>query len=103
MTDNLLFYGTGMGIGALLSISFWQKEERSAWLTSAAILVPLLWTLILVAGRGTMDLSLLYDVREMNYSMPKNRATFWLMPMFASFLIFGVIWIEKNRMTRGSG
>jgi len=98
MVSNLIFYGSNLGLGFLFSLYFLDREERSKGLTIAAILTPLLWTLILSAGKGTTDLIKLYDYEQMNYGSSRNRALFWAMPMFCSFFAFGCLWIEICRI-----
>ena len=98
MNPNLLFYGSGFLMGLMCSVVFWHKEERSKGLLIALIAIPLLWTLIVAAGKETMDLKLLYDINHMNYSYPQNKVIFWMVPVLEVSLLFGAIWIEKNRI-----
>ncbi|MCH6257312.1 hypothetical protein MLD52_12200 [Puniceicoccaceae bacterium K14] len=98
MTSNLIFYGSNLGLGFIFSFFFWEKEERNTVLYSAAILIPVFWTLTLAAGKNTLSLIELYDYGRMNYSFTKNRVTFWIVPMFWAMFVFGCVWIEKNQL-----
>jgi len=97
MVSNLIFYGSNLGLGILFSYYFWDTDKRSKAMIASSILIPILWTLILIAGKGTTNLIDLYDVEKMNYGFKKNRVTFWMVPMFWAIFAFGCIWIEVAR------
>ncbi len=99
MISNLIFYGSNLGLGFVFSFYFWDKDERNKGLIVAAIFIPILWTVILAAGKGTMNLIELYNYEKMNFGSSRNinRVTFWMVPMFWATFAFGCIWVEKNQ------